>query len=103
MFCGILFQAQACYLNYLAVVGHDAGVSTGDVALIFGFAPLAAVLLKPLAGMVADKTRNITAVIITCEIFLLVFCWGVFLSPHLSTITKKTVRKHFAICPEVFR
>ncbi|XP_022688773.1 uncharacterized protein LOC111260351 isoform X2 [Varroa jacobsoni] len=95
----ILNSAQACYINYLAVVGHQAGISVGDIGIILGIAPLAAAVFKPLAGMIADKMRNITAVIMTCEILLLVFCWGVFLTPQLSTTEQEFVSRNFSTCP----
>lgn len=52
------------------MVGHQAGISVGDIGIILGIAPLAAAVFKPLAGMIADKMRNITAVIMTCEVSL---------------------------------
>ncbi|XP_003739001.1 major facilitator superfamily domain-containing protein 6-A [Galendromus occidentalis] len=92
--------AQACYLNYLAVVGKQAGVSASTTGIIFGVAPLITTIMKPIVGAISDRIQNITAVIMVSEILLMAFCWGVFLAPEWSS--RLLLNRSFDLCPQNF-
>uniref|UniRef100_A0A0K8RM97 Putative transporter n=1 Tax=Ixodes ricinus TaxID=34613 RepID=A0A0K8RM97_IXORI len=66
----LYLAAQACVYAYLAVIGRQNGISAANIAVIFGFTPLAAVLFKPVCGYIIDRTQNATGVILALQFFL---------------------------------
>lgn len=82
--------AQACVYPYLAVVGRQNGISASTIAIIFGFTPLAAVVIKPVCGYIIDRTQNATAVILALQLILIASTGVVFFSPSVKYETWHT-------------
>ncbi|CAN7989176.1 unnamed protein product, partial [Ixodes hexagonus] len=79
----LYLAGQACVYAYLAVIGRQNGISAANIAVIFGFTPLAAVLFKPVCGYIIDRTQNATAVILSLQLLLIVSHGLVFFSPTI--------------------
>ncbi|XP_075546175.1 major facilitator superfamily domain-containing protein 6-like isoform X2 [Dermacentor variabilis] len=80
----LYLAGQACVSPYLAVIGRQVGINAAMIAVIFSVTPLAAVIIKPLCGVVIDRTQNATAVIGFLQAILVVSHGFVFFSPSFK-------------------
>ncbi|XP_070391934.1 major facilitator superfamily domain-containing protein 6-like isoform X2 [Dermacentor albipictus] len=80
----LYLAGQACVSPYLAVIGRQVGINAATIAVIFAITPLAAVIVKPLCGVVIDRTQNATAVIVFLQAILIVSHGVVFFSPSFK-------------------
>lgn len=94
----LYLAAQACVYAYLAVIGRQNGISAANIAVIFGFTPLAAVLFKPVCGYIIDRTQNATGVILALQFFLIVSHAVVFFSPAL--VVQMSASRGLLNCPD---
>lgn len=68
----IYVAAQACVLPYLAAVGRSNGIPESNIAYIFALIPFGAIFVKVVCGYIADKTQNVTAILLVLVLSLLV-------------------------------
>ncbi|CAN7989175.1 unnamed protein product, partial [Ixodes hexagonus] len=94
----LFLAAQAAVLPYFAAVGRQNGIPETTIAYTFGFVPLAAIACKSLCGYIVDRTQNVTVVLLTLQILLLISDGVVFFS---SSVHTKTLRSEGLLrCPE---
>lgn len=76
--------AQASVLPYLAAVGRHNGIPESNIAYIFALIPIGAIFVKVCCGYVADKTQNVTAILLVLNVALLVSDGMVFFSGRVQ-------------------
>ncbi|KAK8788732.1 hypothetical protein V5799_021491 [Amblyomma americanum] len=76
--------AQASVLPYLAAVGRRNGIPESNIAYIFALIPIVAIFVKVICGYVADRTQNVTAILLILNLSLLVSNGMVFFSKSVE-------------------
>ncbi|KAL3180783.1 hypothetical protein MRX96_037209 [Rhipicephalus microplus] len=105
--------AQACVLPYLAAVGRSNGIPESNIAYVFTFIPFGAIFVKVVCGYIADKTQNVTAILLVLVLSLFVSDGMVFFSKSVQEpaapplvrlscpLTKVTLDNPFVNCTEL--
>ncbi|KAH7947506.1 hypothetical protein HPB52_012409 [Rhipicephalus sanguineus] len=88
---------QAGIGPFIPVVGRRNGIGPASMAVIFAIMRLTAVVSKPVCGVIIDRTRNVTAVILVLQVLCTILYGIAFFCP--SAISDAATYQGHLSCP----